>query len=156
MSDEENKTTEEHDIIEAHVEDVTIKLEYYYPSHEPRKDDPHFSMFQKTRERLKRLGLLVCWRCGATDNIELHHDKVEWALQNGVDLDKFKHLYPEFHVESDDEFADWVNSEANLLPLCLFCHRSTEGIHTCVYPSWVIKRVWKDSLPEPVRKISGK
>jgi hypothetical protein len=125
----------------------TFHIDFYYPEHEPRADDPHYHLFHAARHRLMRLGKLICWRCGATEKIELHHAVVEFSLSNGVDVERFASLYPEFHVSSDAEFLAWVEGEGNLLPLCAACHRGAQGIHSVVYPAWLVGRFWKHDLP---------
>lgn len=133
----------------AHVQQQTIHVTEFYPDHEPRESDPHYKLFEVTRARLKRLGLLVCWRCGAADQIQLHHAVIEFALANGVDIEQFAAKYPEFHVTDDESFARFVESEGNLLPLCKGCHIGEEAIHLLPYPLWVAGRCWRTDLPRP-------
>ena len=144
------------DIVNSHTQSETDRLVFYYPDHEPREDDPHYSLFNATRARLVKLGSLKCWRCGATEKIELHHSEIEFSLQNGVDPAKFEAAHPEFRITSDDEFQAWVEGEGNLLPLCMECHRGTVGIHHVPYPCWLIGRYWKTGLPAAVSVQGGK
>ena len=119
----------------AHSQKVTYTVEEWFPAHLPRKNDPHYRVFDATRKRLKRLGKLICWRCGVKEgdllldedghpttakaSIELHHSVVEYSLANAVDIEEFGKLYPELHVEDDETFLQFVESEGNLLPLCV-------------------------------------
>jgi hypothetical protein len=139
----------------AHRTVETFRIACAYPEHEPRESDPHYHVFHETRRRLKRLGALKCWidNADCQGNIELHHSLVEFSLANIVDVDHFRALYPEFHVESDDAFLDWINGEGNLLPLCSRHHVGILGIHTIHYPAWVVQRVMKAGVTAPEQKL---
>lgn len=134
---------------EAHTQCQTVHIVEFYPEHEPREDDPHYHLFNAARKRLCALGKLICWRCGSTENIQLHHSVIEFSLANGVDLSLFEADYPEFHITSDEEFLAFVESEGNLLPLCANCHIGKEAIHLLPYPLWLAGRVWRKDLPRP-------
>lgn len=140
-------------IVPAHTQGMTTRYALYYPEHEPRETDTHYRLFHAARTRLERLGALRCWRCGAIDDIQLHHAIVEFALANGVDIAAFSRLYPEFHVADDETFLDFVESEGNLMPLCVRCHIGEAGIHSLPYPAWIAGRFWRHELPEPARKV---
>ena len=156
----------------AHSQHVTYTVEEWFPAHLPRKSDPHYTVFNKTRKRLKALGRLVCWRCGIKDgdrllddegkptdvkaSIELHHSIVEYSLANAVDISEFGKLYPELHVEDDETFLQFVESEGNLLPLCVKCHRGKQGIHCVQYPGWLLERFKKQGVPAIVQVVKGK
>lgn len=141
MSDQEIVTTE------AHIEHRTIHLIYYFPDHTPRRGDKHYKLFTQARNRMKKLGLLKCYVCGTTDNIELHHSTVEFALQNGVDIEKFKHLFPDLHIESDEDFATFVeSSDQNLTALCHDHHTGIHGVHCLDSVTWNSLRFWKDDI----------
>jgi hypothetical protein len=140
-------------ITPAHTQTETLKIIEYFPAHEPRKGDPHYPLFNAARKRLKAAGKLVCWRCGTTENIQLHHAICEFALANGVDITKFQHLYPDLLTECTDEaFAAFVEGEGNLTPLCQPCHTGAEGIHCLPYPMWLPGRFWQAGQPTPARK----
>jgi hypothetical protein len=156
MADAKNIVQSElpHAIVKEHSHKRTLETLEFYPNHEPRTHEAHFHLFSQARKRLEKLGALKCWRCGRDEAesgspIELHHSIIENALMMGIDLEKFKHYWPEFHVESDEDFMKFVESEANLLPLCLGCHRGAEGIHAVLYAPWLAGRAWKDELPRP-------
>lgn len=111
----------------AHSAKETLTLLQVYPEHIERASDPHYHLFTAARNRLKKAGLLKCWidneDCDTTHPIELHHNDIEFALSNLVDLDRFNHFHAAMHdmvhAASDDEFQAYVESEGNLLPLCL-------------------------------------
>lgn len=144
------------DVTAAHVQRVTEHIVEWYPDHEPRTSDPHYAVFNAARAKLKAAGKLICWVCGkdaagAGAPIELHHSKVEFSLQNGVDIGKFETEYPDLDITDEDSFFNFVEGEGNLTALCIKHHRGTEGIHCVPYPNWQMLRVWKDGLPDPVQ-----
>ena len=128
----------------AHEQEVTIRFIERWPAHEPRAKDPHYGLFHKAKERLKRQGLIVC--NVASDyhygQIELHHDKVEFAHINDIDLDKFNHAYG--LDLTDEQFAEYVEQEGNLEPLCILHHRGQEGVHSLPEPEWNVLRTSRD------------
>ncbi len=144
---------------EPHSRNRTVRVREWYPAHAPRRDDPHYAAFRRVRLRLALAGKLVCWRCGATGAagapIELHHAYVEWALQNGIDVARLAALHPEFDITDRESFLAWVNSEGNLLPLCVRCHRGEEAIHALPYPTWLAGRYFRADLPRPGVVLRG-
>jgi hypothetical protein len=140
----------------AHTATVHRTLIQTYPEHEPRESDPHYAAFDQTRRRLERLGALRCWINNADccdGPIELHHSIVEFSLVNITDAARFRTLYPEFHLESDEAFLTWVNSEGNLLPLCREHHRGHLGIHSVTYPAWLAQRFMRSGTVAPERSL---
>lgn len=142
-------------ITAAHTVTETLRIALSYPDHQPREDDPHYKVFHKTRERLERLGQLVCWigNADCAGDIELHHALIEDALINDVDKVKVHLDHPVFNAESDDEFLDWCQSEGNLLCLCRMHHIGCLGIHANPYPGWVAQRYLKDGVAAPSRRV---
>lgn len=136
---------------DSHTQIRTIKVMEFYPEHSPRENDPHYHIFNSARARLERLGKLKCWinNKDCHGGIELHHSLVEFSLTNGVDIHRFEELYPEFNIIDDESFLNFVEGEGNLLPLCMFHHRSSGGIHSLPYPCWIAQRFWKSDLPSP-------
>jgi hypothetical protein len=129
---------------DAHESTVTIRFIERWPAHDPRRKDPHYHLFEEAKRRLKRQGLLKCqvdsdYHYG---QIELHHDKVEFAHINDIDLAKFNEAYG-LHL-SDEEFQAYVEQEGNLEPLCTLHHRGQEGVHSLPQPEWQVLRVSKD------------
>lgn len=139
---------------------VTIRVEQFFPDHEPRDEDPHYSVFRAARKQLKKDGRLVCFICGAENTkespIELHHHHVEWSLQNGVDLEKFFRCHDtEVKERTREELSRWTDSIENVLPLCQHHHRGAGGIHCLPHPQWIIQRYWDTSLPPAARKATA-
>jgi len=142
-------------ITPAHAQIETLRLQYSYPAHEPREEDPHYHVFNETRRRMEKSGLLKCWigNADCCGNVELHHDKVEFSLANIVDVDHFRKLFPEFGIDDDQEFQDWIEGEGNLLALCEMHHRGLLGIHSIHMPAWCIQRYMKAGVSPPERVI---
>jgi hypothetical protein len=138
-------------MIEQHLQRTTLHIVECVPGHEPREGDPHYHIFNQTRDRLKRRGLLKCWvgNGDCAGQIELHHDKVEFSLQNGVDLTRFEEAFPEFTGKTDEEFRAWIEGEGNLLPLCKIHHTGILGVHVLPYPIWLPQKFWKAGLVAP-------
>lgn len=138
----------------AHTEQLTIRIFIAYPEHAPRESDKHYRVFNETRERMKRLGLLKCWinNADCVGDIELHHSAVEYSLAQDVDISKFNEAYG-LHITDDSEFEDYINSEGGLLPICVFHHRSHGGIHALPQPLWVVQRFLRDGVTAPARVI---
>lgn len=159
---ETTTVTQEVTVTPAHHQSQTLRVLEWYPQHLPRETDPHYHFFHEAQKRLRAAGKLVCWVCGhdeATSGhpIELHHSRVEFALANGVDLDKFIEAYPEFGLVHGDEeaFLAWIESESNLLALCKLHHTGPQGIHCLPYPIWQALKYWRDDLPVPGQSVGG-
>ncbi len=129
---------------DAHEAKVTIRLIERWPAHEPREKDPHYKLFHRAKERLKRQGLLVCHVSSDyhVGQIELHHQKIEFAHLNDIDLDKFNEAYG-LHL-TDEAFQEYVEQEGNLEALCILHHRGQEGVHSLPEPEWNVLRTSKD------------
>lgn len=135
----------------AHEQEVTIRFIERWPAHEPREKDPHYKLFHQAKARMKKAGLLKCnvqsdYHYGV---IELHHDKVEYAHINDIDLAKFDQAYG--LSLTDEQFQEYVEQEGNLEPLCTLHHRGQEGVHSLPTPEWNVLRTSKD----PKRAITA-
>lgn len=117
------------------VEDVL------YPPHDPRKAS---SEYRKTHHHLVVVLDTPCWICGIRHSngghMETHHDELEWAAANGVDLALITADFPA--IDGDPEkLKHWLDSEGNMLVLCDVHHRgSRTGIHSITYPAWKLQR----------------
>lgn len=140
-----NPVTQVSTTVAAHYQKTTIHIQTCVPPHEARESDPHYKFFNQARARLIKLGKMVCWvnnhECAG--DIELHHDKVEFSLQRGIDIAKFEETYPEFGIKTDEEFLEYIEGEGNLTPLCRLHHIGLRGIHLLPYPLWLPQRFWK-------------
>lgn len=138
----------------AHTQMMHITIARHIPAHLPRADEPTYKYFNDARERLKKAGKLVCWRCGAKDHscggdgtIAMHHDLCEYCLIAGIDIEKVKHLMPELHIEKDEDFYIACESAGGLLALCENCHIGAEGTHFIPAPDWTPGRYKRDGIP---------
>ncbi len=129
----------------VHEQVETLRLRVCYPEHPTRERDPHYAAFAAFERRSRRLGLDVC--AVKSDQhaggVQCHHSKIEFSLQNGVDIAKFDELYG-LHLADDEEFRAFVESPGNAEWLCLFHHIGAEGVHVLPEPVWAAVRVAKD------------
>lgn len=141
---------------EAHYQKQTGAIfDLYFPAHAPRRSDRHYRLFDHARRRLIGSGV-GCWICGIRDRLEAHHAQVEFAAAAGVDYAKLAADHPEYHLDSQEAFLAWVESEGNLMILCRQHHRGPLGVHTLPHPVWVLQKFWKDDLPAPVAAAEAK
>jgi hypothetical protein len=118
--------------VPAHDQNVVHKYTIHYPEHPARQDDPHYKDFEEYRRRTKAdakcsVGLHRNDFSECNGGLELHHAHIEFALQNGVDLQWLEVDYP--GVSNPDEVGAWVESGQNLEWLCEQHHRGLEGVH---------------------------
>ena len=138
----ESNTPDEETVV-AHDQHETIHLLRHYPDHEPRPHDPNYHLFNRTRARLEKQGLLKC----VVDNtdcdgpISLHHSHFEFAYMNDVDVSAAEKILG-LHL-SDEEFAEYVEQEGNLEPLCHVHHIGALAIHIIPTADWDIVRAHK-------------
>jgi hypothetical protein len=140
-------------VIAAHSQGFSLHLSLFYPDHEPREQDPHYPFFRAARRRIQAAGRLHCVipGCHLAGAIELHHSKVEFALQNGIDVPEFNRLYG-LHLDAAS-FLEWIEGEGNLEPLCVSHHRGALGVHCMPEPAWVAMRAWRQDLAPPARVV---
>lgn len=127
------------------VEDV------FYPPHDPRKASAEY---KRTHKKLVVEMDEPCWVCGVRHSdvlkmpkdqqrlwqLETHHDELEWAAANGVDLSLVTRDFPAIMADRD-KLRQWLDSEGNMLVLCATHHRGARtGIHTITYPAWKLQR----------------
>jgi hypothetical protein len=118
----------------AHDQAITHKYTMHYPEHPARVDDPHYKDFESYHNRTHDTAKCFVGdhrgdfsECDLEHPLELHHAHIEFALQNGVDLQWLEKDYP--GVSNPDEVGAWVESANNLLWLCQFHHRGHGGVH---------------------------
>lgn len=89
-----------------------------YPPHPPRRAS---KTYRKTHKHLIYELDAPCWVCGIRRSqggaMETHHFHFEWASQFGLDLKKVTADWPE--ITDRKSLAEWVDSEGNMLVLCL-------------------------------------
>lgn len=107
--------------------------------------------FEANRRFLVDEKKMPCWRCGATERLEVHH-LIEWSFANDIDWSRAQRVLGAFR------FYPWSEAEApkvtdpdclgNLIVLCADCHRGVDeepgadvhtgfGIHTVTLPAWL-------------------
>lgn len=146
-----------HRLVAAHDQMLTLHLSQHVEAHEPREDDPHYAIFERTKARLKRQGL---WRCVIDDELcggrpELHHTHVEQSEIASVDPEKIEQAFG-LHFESDEDFEAWVQGPANLEVLCSNHHRTRFGIHVLPAPLWEAVRYHREGLEAPAHFIPAR
>jgi hypothetical protein len=125
------------DSVAAHDQVETHRYVIHFPEHEPREHDPHKSDFDEYKRRRRQDGTYHCdfamehrngdtSECDLSKPLECHHQHIEFALQNGVDLTLLEKDYPGV---SDVGIGAWIDSATNLELLCVFHHRGHGGKH---------------------------
>lgn len=134
-------------MVDAHEQRLTVHILEHFPAHEPRESDPHYHLFNEVKRRMKAMGLWKCVVCGSIEDVELHHSEVEFAYANGISVEKVNELLG-LHLTEDD-FVVWIESPANLEPLCRAHHRGLYAVHSLPEPVWNAVRLWKDGMEPP-------
>ena len=143
----------------------TLVEEVFYPPHEPRKASAEYA---RTHRHLVVTLDEPCWICGVRNSdvqkmpreqharwqLETHHDELEWAAANGVDLARITCDFPAI-LDDPKRLRQWLDSEGNMLVLCATHHRGARtGIHAITYPAWKLQR-WQGKdwtfVTQPVR-----
>ena len=134
----EVKVSGEHEVHE------TIEIDIFYPDHAPREES---YLFRKTKHHLIKVLDTPCFVCGSKDKREVHHFHLEWADSEGVDWDKVKKAHPNFSWSTFENPEDFVDSEYNMMVLCMKHHRGKDhGIHFLPYPIWIMQKLQKDDF----------
>jgi hypothetical protein len=92
----------------------------------------HYRDFEAYRRRTHKTAKCAFGlRCGDFSQcdgpLELHHNHIEFALQNSIDLKLLERQYP--GVSDPDSVGAWVESGKNLTYYCTFHHRGHGGVH---------------------------
>jgi len=133
---------------QPHDQTVAHRYTVHYPAHEPRAGDPHYVDFEAYRRRTHKTAQCAVGahrgdfsECATDKPLELHHAHVEFALQNGVDLQWLEQDYP--GISDPDKVGAWVESGANLEWLCEFHHRGHGGTHVASAADYEAERYVK-------------
>lgn len=118
----------------------TLVEDIFYPPHDPRKASAEYT---RVHHHLVVVMDSPCWICGIRHStsgaMETHHDEIEWAAANGIDLTRLIVDFPD--ITDEDKLKAWLDSEGNMLVLCETHHRgSRTGIHMVTYPAWKLQR----------------
>lgn len=119
----------------------TLTEDVFYPAHDPRKASAEYT---RVHHHLVVELDEPCWICGIRHSqggaMETHHDEIEWAAVNGVDLKLVMRDFPQ--LTDAAKLREWLDSEGNMLVLCAQHHRgSRTGIHMVTYPAWKLQRL---------------
>ena len=116
----------------SHDQKVTHRYLLHFPAHDPRETDVHYVDFEHYRRKTHATA-----KCAIGEHrndfsechggLELHHARVEFALQNGIDLAWLEKDYP--GISDPEQVGAWVESAENLEWLCEFHHRGHGGVH---------------------------
>lgn len=124
-------------IVPAHSQKVTHSYIIAYPAHAPRAEDPHKHDFEEWKRRRRDSNTYYCdfakmHRAGDTSEcdlespLEAHHKIIELATLNEVDLELLDADYPGISL---DQIGAWIDSDSNLILLCVNHHRGPMGVH---------------------------
>lgn len=141
--------------VAAHEVHETIHLLRRWSPHHTRKGDPYYPLFEAAKRKIKAAGL---WKCAISNAdcagpLTLHHEYVEFADQNSVDVDQLNTLLG-LHLQGD-EFQKWIESPGNLEVLCTQHHLPGQrfAVHTIPSADWTLVRVHsKGIIPVEVEK----
>lgn len=136
-------------ITPAHDQRVTLHIIEHIPSHATRITDPFYHIFNAMKRRAKKLGLLKCWVCGALEDVECHHNIVEFSLAEDYDWSKLAQDHPEFNISDDKSFQEMIEGPDNCLFLCRLHHTGIEGIHNIPVPLWSAIKYLKYGVQVP-------
>lgn len=134
----------------AHETVETLRCDVEYPEHVQRTTSAEFAA---NRHRFINKMRLPCWKCGATDKLELHHFIIEWSEWDNADPAKVLRVMHGFdpygfaadEAKNGDAVPTSPDDARNLLCLCESCHRGAgEGIHLVPVPFWFADLVRKD------------
>lgn len=138
----------------------TITEAYIDPAHAERAESPEF---RAAKKRLKEDGHHVCYVCGSTKRIQIHHYFSEWMFDEIVSFDKLKKAAEHFDIYGYGKLLQHrpittVDDIRNLMALCIVHHiEKGTGIHELTYPTWQMQYLCKDGLdpiPETQKAVA--
>lgn len=120
------------DEVAAHDQAETHRYIVRFPAHPPRAGDSHYTDFEAYRRKTHATAKCAIGEhrddySECVGGLELHHSRIEFSLQNGVDLKWLEVDYP--GISDPDQVGAWVESADNLVWLCLGHHRGPGGVH---------------------------
>lgn len=138
------------EVVPAHDQKVTHSYRIHFPPHPARKSDPHYAAFRAFHRRTRAtakcsVGLHRNDYSECDGQLELHHH-IEFALQQGLDIDWVRVDFPD--VKDEEAVAAWIESETQLIWLCLRHHRGDEGVHVLSAADWEAMHYVKNLIAE--------
>ena len=131
-----------------HEERITILVDVFVPDHPDRTNTPIFA--HSRRVLIANNPNECCEVCGIKEDLELHHEHVEWCDSDGVDWEKIKKDVPDFNwdgfnPDAPETFIDSVFNANRVL--CKKHHTGKDhGIHYLPYPIWQMQKYKKDTF----------
>ena len=131
-----------------HEEKITISVDVFVPDHPDRTNTPIFA--HSRRVLIANNPNACCEVCGIKEDLELHHEHVEWCDSDGVDWEKIKKDVPDFNwdgfnPDAPETFIDSVFNANRVL--CKKHHIGKDhGIHYLPYPIWQMQKYKKDTF----------
>ena len=125
-----------------HEQKLTLSVDIFIPDHPDRTNTPIFDASR--RLLISGNPLANCEVCGAKEDLELHHNHVEWCDSDGVDWDKVKKDVPGFDWATFDPAKPemFIDSTFNAnRVLCKKHHTGKDhGIHMMPLPTWQMQK----------------
>lgn len=136
-------------MIAEHVEKLNITVEMVTPAHVDRSASPEFN---HSVQRLKDDGHYLCWICGTTDDIQIHHFGCEWSEQNVCDLDELGRVLLALDVygynRANNTPIKSVDDVRCMMALCQKHHTGINhttntgtGIHNMPFGWWLMQKI---------------
>jgi hypothetical protein len=131
-----------------HEQKLTLSIDILDPDHGNRKAEGETDIYRASRHLLVDVQKQCCFICGTRQQLETHHQFVEWYQANGVDFSPGSELrqdHPDFDWEGFDKAggdpAFFVDSAYNLLVLCKKHHTGKDhGIHMLPHGIWLYQK----------------
>jgi len=144
------------DMVDEHVQTITIKTVMVIPSHSHRSESPEF---RKTKQTLRKDGnLSECWLCGSKQELEVHHFFAEWCEGSIIDFEVLKDLCNKFDIygyakKNQNAEITSIDTILQMMTLCKSHHTGTDstdggsptGIHELPFGEWILQKVAKIS-----------
>lgn len=136
----------------AHEQTETLHVREDYPEHIERATASTAEFDANKHRLLNKMGL-PCWKCRATEKLEIHHFIIEWSAWNDADPAKVRQVMHGFdpygfsadEAKNGDALPASPDDIRNLMVLCQTCHRGAGfGIHLVPVPLWFADLVKKD------------
>jgi hypothetical protein len=151
---------EDKKVVAAHVEHRLLHDFAIDPDHDSRTESP---MFVKSKERLKEDGHHVCYICGTSDGVQVHHRCGEYMFNNIVDYDLLKEFCEEWDLYGYGKLLKKqpitsVDDIRNQMCLCQAHHTGVNhedggggtGIHSTSFNTWIMQKIClKGANPVP-------
>lgn len=154
----------------AHDQQVINHYVLHFPNHSPRPDDPHYAAFNayhRAHEKTSscyigtRIGFdqcadaqgLVMLDQPGHPGLELHHNFLEFAVINSVDLKALEVDYP--NLTDPDLVAAWAETDPNFIWYCPKHHRGIGGAHHAAHADFEASIYIRDLISPSPKGLVG-